>query len=451
MPAKSNAKWTVRSLLMLMLWVSCGPLAQAVTAPSDFKFGDVDLKVLAEAIELDRQFERKGMVIHDPELTAYLESVGKQLLGNDPPPERVEFKFRVLRDPLINAFALPNGSIYVNSGLLALLDNESELASVLGHEITHVLNRHTYLFNRSVRKKTVVINVLSGVAAVTPGGSVVGASIRLATTLSEAIVATTIFGYSQDMEREADRNGMNLLVRAGYDPYAMPRTFELLDERLEFEPVEGIYRSHPKVEERRRSAQEMADARGLKGMRMGTEGDYLSVAAPAITYNIQADLNSRRARTALARAKKLERWKPDAPAYQVLVADAYRSLGAKTAQPSEEESGRHGQAEHRKRYFQLTEEEEQKELLSKPGGPEERRANEAKAAKIYLETVGRNPEFAPAHRGLGFLYEQQSRSSDAAKEYRRYLELTPADAMDRFRIEGRLKAIEKITNASAVR
>jgi len=163
--------------------------------------------------------------------------------------------------------------------------------------------------------------------------------------------------------------------------------------------------------------------------------------APAITYNIQADLNGRRARTALVRARKLERWKPDSPAYHVLVADAYRSLGAKSGLPSDEELSRHGQAEHRKRYFSMTEQEEEKELLAKANGAEQQRSNFAKAEKTYLDTIASNPDFPEGHRGLGFLYERQTRRDDAAKEYRRNLELAPADAMDRMRIEGRLKAV----------
>ena len=67
---------------------------------------------------------------------------------------------------MINAFALPNGSIYVNTGLLAILDNESELASVIGHEITHVMHRHAYLANRSMRKKMVAIDILQAAGTV---------------------------------------------------------------------------------------------------------------------------------------------------------------------------------------------------------------------------------------------------------------------------------------------
>ena len=384
-------------------------------------------------------------MLTDPVTTAYVQSVGEKLLGDQPPPERVEFKFRVLRDPMINAFALPNGSIYVNSGLMALLDNEGELASVLGHEITHVTNRHTYLFNRSVRKKMVMIDIFQAAAAASgyfPAGSAASIALAASGVLGEIMVATTIFGYSQDMERDADRSGLDRMYRAGYDPHAMPRTFELLDERLEYEPVEGFYRSHPKLKERQETTQELAEKVGGRGLLVGKEADYLDNTSAAICYNIRADLESRRARTALARAKKLTQWQPKESSYLVLEADSYRVLGAKTATPSPDELEKHGQAEHRKQYFKLTEEEEQKALVVKPGGDEQRRANFEKAEKYYLAAIEADPRFSDPHRGLGFLYQQEGRTADAVREYHLYLELAPPDAFDRLRVERRMVALE---------
>jgi hypothetical protein len=122
------------ALLVLALLVVGPCVAQAPSSgPPDFKFTKVDLKLLEEVNGFDRQLTKKGVVLQDGELSAYLEGVGKHLLGNQPAAERVNFKFRALRDPMISAFALPNGSIYANTGLLAVLENQGELASVLGN------------------------------------------------------------------------------------------------------------------------------------------------------------------------------------------------------------------------------------------------------------------------------------------------------------------------------
>jgi tetratricopeptide (TPR) repeat protein len=139
----------------------------------------------------------------------------------------------------------------------------------------------------------------------------------------------------------------------------------------------------------------------------------------------------------------LTKWKPDEPKYQVLLGEAYRSLGAKTEQPTEEEKGRHGQAEHRKLYFQMTEQEEQKKLLAKPEGAALRSANLDKAEKLFVQAIEQDPKYAAAHRELGMLYEQESRLADAAREYRTYLEMTASTSLDRLRIERRLDQVEK--------
>jgi beta-barrel assembly-enhancing protease len=435
----------VASSLPALLLISLSPVrAQDQEAPaSSFKFSTVDDKLLDEVNEYDRQLGKKGLVFHEPGLDSYVDEVGRKLIANQPPLENVEFRFHVLRDPMVNAFALPNGSIYVTTGLLAVLENEAQLASVLGHEATHVIKRHTYLENRSMRKKVLTINILQGVAATMPGGSLFGAAIVIGTSVSAAIVAATVFGYSQNKEREADQHGLELMTGASYDPRAMPRTFELLDERLEFEPVENLYRTHPKLEERRKVALDRIAGANLKDVRASTESEYLAHVAPAICANIEADLNSRRARTALARAGRLTRWMPNELKYQVLLADAYRSLGAKAAEPTPDEQGRHGQAEHRKLYFRMTEQEEQTQLLAKPDGSATRDSNLGDAEKLYLWVIEQNPEYPDPHRGLGFLYEQQSKPAGAAREYRRYLELTAGTSLDRLRIERRLAQVER--------
>ena len=126
-----------------------------------FQFTKVDNNLQAEADAVDAQYEKRGLVLHDPDLPAYIDSIGNRVLGDRPVPEKVTYRFMVLRDPMVNAFALPNGSVYITTGLLALLENEAQLAGVLGHETAHVYERHPYLENRSIRKKVVTINILA--------------------------------------------------------------------------------------------------------------------------------------------------------------------------------------------------------------------------------------------------------------------------------------------------
>src|SRR5881227_2929035 len=112
---------------------------QSPPARIDFKFEKVDLDLLEQVNLLDKRFERDGLVYADEPTNVYLQRVGESLVPRDLKLEHVVWKFRALRDPVPNAFALPNGSIYVTTGLLALVDNESEVAAVLAHELTHVM------------------------------------------------------------------------------------------------------------------------------------------------------------------------------------------------------------------------------------------------------------------------------------------------------------------------
>src|SRR4029079_5502005 len=135
-----------------------------------------------------------------------LDRIGKVLIPRGLKLEHVTWRFRAARDPEPNAFALPNGSIYVTTVLLALLDNESQLAAILAHELTHVMRRHTYLQNRSNRKKFLTMNIMSAVGSVAPI-SVVVAVIMAVTTVAPFIMVATMYGYSRDLEREADIKG----------------------------------------------------------------------------------------------------------------------------------------------------------------------------------------------------------------------------------------------------
>src|ERR1700752_2958993 len=160
----------VAALTFCIVFTSVGPLAlaQKKTAPveatpppvrEEFKFGEVDLEVLEQADLLDIRFERDGLVLADEAANAYLTRIGKSLIPRGLTLENVSWKFRALRDPQPNAFALPNGSIYVTTGLLSLIDNESQLAAIIAHELTHVMRRHTYVQNRADRKKYLTMNV----------------------------------------------------------------------------------------------------------------------------------------------------------------------------------------------------------------------------------------------------------------------------------------------------
>src|SRR5207245_2160787 len=186
----------------------------------------------------------EGLVLDDGATNAYLARVGKSLVPRGLKLEHVSWNFRALRDPQPNAFALPNGSIYVSTGLLALVDNESQLAAVLAHELTHVLRRHSYLQNRNNRKKFLTMNVIAAVGAYAPGG-VAGAVITIATVVAPFIVMATMYGYSRDLERQADLKGIDMMIAAEYPPEEMVKVMTLLNKDIAGEQIRRCYNDHP--------------------------------------------------------------------------------------------------------------------------------------------------------------------------------------------------------------
>ena len=199
----------VATLCFCLVFTSPCPraIAQKKTAPveatpppirEEFKFGEVDLEVLEQSDLLDTKLERDGLVLQDEAANAYVRRIGQALVPKGLELERVSWKFRVLRDPQPNAFALPNGSIYVSTGLIFLVDNESQLAAIIAHEMTHVMRRHTYVQNRSNRKKFLAMNIMAAVGTYAPGG-IVGAVITIVTAVSPFILMATVYGYSQDL------------------------------------------------------------------------------------------------------------------------------------------------------------------------------------------------------------------------------------------------------------
>src|SRR5438132_8748217 len=196
---KHRRKIIVATLCLCLL---LPPISAAATqdppqpppAKIDFKFEKVDLDLLEQVNLLDKRFERDGLVYADEPTNAYLQRVGESLVPRDLKLEHVVWKFRALRDPVPNAFALPNGSIYVNTGVMSLCDNESQLAAILAHEITHVLRRHTYLQNRSNRKKILTINIINAVGVWNPVGGVAGLAVGIIAAVAPFLLVATMHG-----------------------------------------------------------------------------------------------------------------------------------------------------------------------------------------------------------------------------------------------------------------
>jgi beta-barrel assembly-enhancing protease len=445
----------VAALCFCIVFTSFGPLAlaQKKTAPveatppplrEEFKFGEVDLEVLEQADLLDVRFERDGLVLADESANAYLRRVGQSLIPSGLKLERVSWRFRALRDPQPNAFALPNGSIYVTTGLLTLIDNESQLAEIIAHELTHVMRRHTYVHNRSNRKKFLTMNVMSAIGAYAPGG-VVGAVITVVTTVAPFIMVATIYGYSRDLEREADIKGIDMMISAEYAPEEMINVMKLLDKDIEGENIRLFYNDHPALDERIKYLSSYLGSRADRvthQMELNRErASYFRAMESVMRHDLQLAINAGRVRSAVYLAQRLVDFHDDSENLFWL-AEGYRTLGPRAPQLTEKELTNSAKKDASKKRVKRTVEEEERELLATPAGKENWQRHQEKAEQLYQRALNVENPAPVAHRGLGMLYEKLGRGTDAVAEYEKYLELAP-EAIDRERIQRRIETLKE--------
>ncbi|MBA4741184.1 MAG: M48 family metallopeptidase [Azoarcus sp.] len=187
--------------------------------------------------------------LNDVEVEDYVSRIGRRLVAVSDDADR-EFEFFVLKDPSINAFALPGGYIGIHSGLLLTAETESEFASVMGHEIAHVTQRHiAQLYGKQGQSLMMVLgSLLVGALAAQSSPELAEAAI----VAGQAGALQSQLGYTRSFEREADRIGLQLLERAGFDPRGMPGFFTRLQRatRVYESDAPGYLRTHPLTQDR---------------------------------------------------------------------------------------------------------------------------------------------------------------------------------------------------------
>jgi predicted Zn-dependent protease len=196
--------------------------------------------------QLADEIEAQAQIVTDPEITEFINRLGQQLVRNS--DARVPFTIKVLANDEINAFALPGGYLYVNSGLILAADNQAELAGVMGHEIAHVAARHA----TRTATKSQLWNMAS-FSLVFVGGPT-GMALRQVANIA---LPMTLLKFSRDAEREADLLGMQYEYAAGYDPAAFVAFFEKLSRHeAGHGRVAKAFATHPMNGERVRRAQQ---------------------------------------------------------------------------------------------------------------------------------------------------------------------------------------------------
>jgi predicted Zn-dependent protease len=245
------------AVFLCMVWA----VALAQPLP-DLGGGDAGLapqleRRIGESIMREIRF-RDPSYLDDPEITDYLGNLGASLAQHSA-GARQDFEFFAMRDHTINAFALPGGFVGVHTGLLSAAESESEVASVLAHEIAHVTQRH--IARMLGQQQQLQLPMLAALAAAILFGRSRPDLATGAVAAASAGALQTQLSFSRDFEREADRIGFQALESAGFDVHAMATFFEKMQRGMRVADdgtVPGYMRTHPITTERIADAQNRA-------------------------------------------------------------------------------------------------------------------------------------------------------------------------------------------------
>ena len=383
-------------------------------------------RLIEESNDLEGYFNAQSLLYTEPNALDLVRRVGHEIRPQ-PADDYIEYEFFVLRDPSPNAFALPNGHVYVHTGMLARLGDEDQLAALLAHEISHVAGHHGIVNHRATRKKTIAGMVLGGLGG---WGAVISIGLQ-----------TSVYGYSRDLEQEADDRAIEVLLASRYDPHALPEVFDILGQ--DYEGVSPrtptVWSTHPEVRARAETSRALlAGTVRRERHHDAFEAAVMDMRAMTIEDYVQEDFPH----TAVALAESLVERYPNDPRLLQLLGDAWQGMGAQGPLDPEALSNSDKRQNRRDR-ARKTRAQRLAELLETEEGRAAYAENLKRAEETYQRVIATDPTFAPAYRGLGEVYEQQKRTRDAAEAYLTYVKYAP-EAPDRSIVVGRLRLITTI-------
>jgi predicted Zn-dependent protease len=325
-----------------------------------------------------------GVLYQDVEIENYLNRIAAKLNANSISPD-FSFQIKVVKDPSLNAFAFPNGVIYIHSGILARMDNEAQLAALLAHEMVHCTHRHSLRVLRSIKDRTAAKNDRPPRVR------------ELAQLLGITGSIASLGGYTRELETEADRVGLDLAVKANYDPREILNLFGLLKQEIELEGVKEPYffGTHPKVGQRIENVNNWL-AEKYRGKITGIKNTdvFQSKISRLVLDNARLDLRQGRFFVAQRTVEKFLAVKQDDARAYFLLGEVFRQRG--------------------------------------------RQEDAAAAIKNYEKSISLNPSFPEPHKAMGLIHYKDGKKRLAKKHFESCLLLSP-DTIDRAYIQGYLK------------
>lgn len=380
------------------------------------KFGQTEeeKRLLDRARELDHQLDSKGMLLETPALADYMRRVGQPLVPKET-TNIVNFKFHILRSPVVNAFALPNGSIYLSVGLLARLENEAELAQVIGHEIAHVVLRHSLKVNETNRSGMVAAHIAD--------------LFLFGTSIAYLPYFASVASYSREQEEVADQAGLRAIAANGYSPEEAIHVFDRMQEVKNGEALEGSwYSSHPSNKQRVEALREMIRTGAVSQKQAAVRlAPFQAFVDQIAIENIQLKLNARQYELALDAANRGLAAKPNSAQFHLYKGEAYRNMADDPKGAAREYGWIYGKSFDEKLVADFV----------------ARRSDFFRSAEeAYLQALALDSQLPMAERGLGLVSLGRGEHDDARKRLTAYIEKNK-NIKDRAYIANLLKGISK--------
>ncbi|MBF0484175.1 MAG: M48 family metalloprotease [Candidatus Omnitrophica bacterium] len=371
----------------------CATVNVANIGEQGYQKADDELRMFKRAEEFAEVIDATNSIYSDLALDQYLNDLAKSLLSQEVKDSGISIRIKVIKDPDFNAFTFGNGIMYIHTGILAACENEAQLVSLMGHEIGHVLHRHALKEFRSTINKTAFISALYG--------------FGLAGTVVQLGTISTISGYSQQQEYEADRVSFEILRDHGYDVRESVKLFQILEEHLKSEEIKMPYffSTHPQVKARIVSFQDLIAKEQMPGQNRIIDSDKFQVLTKAVrVLNMELLLSKGYFKT------------------------AEKFINAYIKQYPQDFDG----------YFWKGELFRQRSDGDKPKNTRLKDADWKIALANYDLALGKKSETALAWKGKGLVYQKMGQTKDAGDAFRHYLDIDP-QAKDKAYIERYLK------------
>jgi predicted Zn-dependent protease len=386
-----SSKFFFHLFYLLLLGLATGCSTPSKPIVSDALLTNADEQMLWQKSEEEqRLLEGSGLVYQDEKLEAYLNHIVAKLQPQSAPVD-LTIRVKVIKNAYLNAFAYPNGMIYIHTGLLARMDNETQLAAVLAHEITHCARRHALRAFRYCKNRRSFLPHIQRALMANKGLQKLAANIGSTGSLA------AFNGYARELEAEADRVGAELMIRAGYNPKDALSLFDHMISEIEQEGSGEpfFFGSRARVRERIDHLQNLSDDRNLPQRPVIKKNElFLAKLNQVFLDNAKLDIRLGRFQAARRGLEKVLRIKPhDARAY-FLLGESYRQQGQDRDIP--------------------------------------------KALKYYNRAITLDPHFAAPHKAIGLIHYKKGQRALAKKFFESCLQLSP-NTPDKAYIKGYLK------------